>query len=620
MRALTISLTLFVATLASSALAKPDKDLVERALVTLERGAKAGDFDIRAMAVEGLGFGPKKRTLSQVKDALADPQWNVRSAAIVALRSLKEKQWEAETAKAVCELAVDPATGVLPLVEPMGSAKAVPFLLKALEQKDCPKPDRYVRVLVDKGDDWMVAAMRAGIKVKTQPVREAFEAELPNLPLLAAVGVYAAKDGLAKFTPATQKVIIGRLMTDPDAAEIKDLGFIKPLLKSTDAEVVFQTAALLGHRGDASGKAVLVDNASSADPARRMAALKALVNVADGPVFDLMRERIKDRETPYEELVAAYEVYLKSGSNKIQSYLEGELNSTDIPQRAAAVHFIGKVKGRAATADIHPLLGNAPKPIRLAACHAMGELAQGESIGVLRDSLARETDKEMKIAMLKALAKMRDVEVIPVARFYIADPDSDVRREAVAAIIAVPDPSGAPDLEIASRDRIKEIREMALFALIEQNPESRFMLFERSLEWLDPSALRAFVKRHGDKVKRHIVFTLGSGRDDLRSTAWAATRLLSKTAQGEIATEIAARNERQALRLAAIDRLIELQGKSAGPTVEAFAKDNDPKVRVLAIASMARLGYKSGVENIKADLDDANERIRVAVAAALLQI
>lgn len=616
---LTAFLTLSLTASALAAPGKPDKELIERALVTLERGSKAGDFDVRAMSVEGLAYGPKARTAEKVKDALADPQWNVRSAAIHGLRIMKDKAWDTEVRKATCELTVDPTLGVMPLVAPLGPAKAAELLVKAIESKDCPKPDRYVQALVTAGDDWMLPAVRAGLKSKVQPVREAFEAAVPTLPLPNAISIYAAKDGLAKMNPTIQKAVVARLGTHEGAA-VKDLAFLRPLLKGADAELGFQIAALLGRRGDNTGKAILVDALSSADSARRIAALDALAPIADAPIFELMKERIKDRETSYEELVKAYEVYLKSGSTKLVSYLEGELQSTDVPQRAAAVHFIGKVKGRAATADLHPLLNNAPKPIRLAACHALGELAQRESIPVLRDSLARETDKEMKIAMLKALAKMRDVEVIPVARFYIADRDPDVRREAVSAIIAVPDASGAPDLEIASRDLMKDIREMALFALIEQDPENRFLLFEKSLEWMAPEAFTAFVTRHGDKVKRHVAFTLGSPRDDLRSTAWRATRLLSKSAQSEIATAIAAKNERQALRLASIERLVELDGKNAATTLEAFVKDGDEKVRVYAIAQMARVGHKAGVMAVVGDLDDPSERVRVAVAGALLRI
>jgi len=602
------------------ALAKPDKDLVEKSMTTLERGAKAGDFDVRALAIEGLGHGDKKRALPPVKDALADLQWNVRSAAIGALRALKDGSWEKETQKAVCEMPVDPDAGVFPLVEDLGPAKAVPIIVKGLEAKDCPRPDRYVAAFVRKGGEWFVPAFKAGLKSSSADVKGAFDKELPTLPLVAALPLY--KEGFAKYTPELQKTLLRRL-ADAKVEDVRDIGFVKPLLKSSkDAEVQFQLAYLLALRGDASGKATLIAAATGTNAAQKVLSLQALEFIADAQVYDLAKTIIKDRETPYEQLILAYRLYLKSGSTKLVTYLEGEegIQSTDVPQRAAAVYFLGKAKGKAALADLHPLLGNAPETIRLAACHAIGELAQRESIPVLRDALARETHKTMKLAQLEALAAIKDVEIIPVARFYIADPDPDVRRIAVRALVGVPDPSSAADLEIASRDRQKDIREMAFFALIEQDPENRLMLFEKSLDWLAPDALHTFVTKHGDKTQRHLMMTLASNRDDLRGVAWTLTKKLSKPVQIQIATEIAARNERQLLRLAAIQRLVELQGKDAIPTLEAFAKDPDDKVRVLAIASLGRLNHKPGIEALRASLDDPSERVRVAVAGAILRL
>jgi len=412
---------------------------------------------------------------------------------------------------------------------------------------------------------------------------------------------------------------LGRL-AEASPESIKDLGFVRPLLKSKDPEVQFQLAQLLADHGDPAGRATLVEAVKGPDASKKVLALKALRKVADAGVFELMKTIIKERETPYDQLILAYEVYLSSGSTKLVSYLEGELQNTDVPQRAAAVYFLGRAKGKAALGDLHPLLGSAPAAIRQAACHAIGELAQRESIPVLRDALARETDKAMKLAMLDALATIKDAEIIPVARFYIADPDADVRRAAVKALVAVPDASSAADLGIATRDRQKDIREMAFFALIAQEPLSRMMLFEQSLEWLAPEALQAFVTAQGDKAVGHLALTLASNRDDLRVMAWALSRKLSKAAQVTLGTELATKNERPLMRLAAIDRLVELQGKDAIPTLEAFVKDQDDKVRVAAIAWLGRLHHQPGIEALKASLDDPSERVRVAVAGAILRL
>jgi len=606
--------------LAPSALAKPDKAMVETATTVLERGSKAMDFDVRAMAIESLGFAPKERALPVVKEALADPQWKVRAAAITALRTLKDAQWEAEVAKSVCDLQVDADFGILPLVEPLGPKAGVAVIMKGLDSKDCPRPERYVKAFTRKGGDWLVLGVSAGLTAKGEQTRGAFEKELPNLPLAAALPIY--QKAFPKYAPALQKTIIERLRDDDS---VKDVSFVKVALPKNakdkkDETTAFSAAVLLGLRGDAAGREVLMAALDGQAVDRRMWALKALEPIANGDTFERMKPIIKDRETPYDQLILAYAIYMKSGSNKLASYLDGELENTDMNARAAAVFYLGQVKGRAALADLTTLLGNGPKPIRIAAASAIGRLGLRDGIPVLRDALSRETDKDMKVALLQALGTIKDAEVIPVARFYVTDRDNDVRLEAVRVLAVAPDASSVPDLELAARDRQQNIRELALFTLVDQDPEGRFMLFERAMEWLDGPTFQAFVKRHGDKAARHVRAALASQRDELRAAGFGALDLLSKDLRATILGELTMKAERLSLRQAALDKLVAEQGKAAIPTLEALVKDGDEKMRVAAIAHLGELGYKPAIEALQGSLTDPSERVRVASAGALLRL
>lgn len=601
---------------APAALAKPAKDTLAKATEILERGAKAMDFDVRAMAIESLGFAPKAKALPIVKDALADPQWKVRAGAIAALRQLKDASWEAEVAKSICDPMVDPDYQIMPLIEPLGPQKGVALLMKGLDKKDCARPERWVETLVRKGGDWLVVGMNAGLAAKAVETRVPFEKRLPALPLQAALPVYAK--GFAKYPLELQKTIVERVRDD---LGVKDVGFIKVALKPKgDPDLAFHAAVALGLRGDAQGRDALMAALDGPDATRRTLALKALAPIANEATYERMKAIIKDRETPYDQLILAYAIYMKSGSPKLVSYLEGELENTDLPQRAAAVYYLGQVKGRAALGDLTTLLGNAPEVIKLAAASAIGRLGLREGIPVLRDALSRETDKAMKLALLDALAAIKDAEIIPVARFYVTAPDPDVRLKAVKALTIAPDPSSVPDLELAAKDRMKEVRELAFFALVDQDPEGRFMLFQSALEWLDQASFRAFVQRHGDRAGRHVRAALASPRDDLRSAGLSALELLSKALRAEILTELAARSDRQAMRLVAIERLVGEQGKGAIPTLEALVKDGDEKVRVAAIALLGKLGHQAAVDALVGSLADPAERIRVAAAGALLRL
>jgi len=601
---------------APAAQAKPDKETAQKATEILERGAKAMDFDVRAMAIESLGFAPKATALPIIKDALADPQWKVRAAAITALRQHKDLAWELEVMKSACDPMVDVDFQLLPLVEPLGADKAVALVLRGIDKKDCARPERWVEAFARKGGDWLVVGMNAGLAAKAVETRVPFEKKLPALPLQAALPVYVK--GFAKYPLELQKTIVERVRDD---LSVKDVAFIKVALKPKgDPDLAFHAAVALGLRGDAQGRAALMVALDGADATRRTLALKALAPIADAAAYERMKPIIKDRETPYEQLILAYAIYMKSGSPKLVSYLEGELENTDLPQRAAAVYYLGQVKGRAALADLTTLLGNAPEVIKLAAASAIGRLGLRDGIPVLRDALARETDKAMKLALLDALAAIKDAEIIPVARFYVTAPDPEVRLKAVKALTIAPDPSSVPDLELAAKDRMKEVRELAFFALVDQDPEGRFMLFEKALEWLDGASFQGFVQRHQDRAARHLRAALASPRDDLRAVAMSSLALVSKGLRAEILTELAARSDRQAVRLVAIDKLVAEQAKAAIPTLEALVKDGDEKIRVAAIAHLGKLGHKPAIEALVGSLADTAERIRVAAAGALLRL
>ena len=68
-----LTATLMLTTFALPASAKVDKAMLQRAMSTLEFGAKSGDFTTRAMALEGLGYGVKKKALPIVKEGTEDP-------------------------------------------------------------------------------------------------------------------------------------------------------------------------------------------------------------------------------------------------------------------------------------------------------------------------------------------------------------------------------------------------------------------------------------------------------------------------------------------------------------------------------------------------------------------
>ncbi|MFT7578620.1 MAG: HEAT repeat protein [Myxococcota bacterium] len=616
-------------TMAPQTHAKPDKEAIEKALTTLERGTRSGNFATRAMAVEALGYAPKKHATAAaaINDALSDPQWNVRRAAIEALRNTRNKTWKAAFIDALRDPKVSLELQLTPLFREIGVKETLKIVKTALKDPKFPAPERLARRFATmdgpgaNGVAWLVPAYTMGLKLSKGPGRDAFQAELAGLPLPAAAPIY--KKLFKKFPAATKTAIVERLATMKPAGMNKsklDLTFIKVLLKSKDEALAFRTAVVLAGHGDSAGKKILLAAAQGADEARKMEALRALGPIGTTDMFDLVRPIVKDRKADLGTLMTAYRIFVKGGSPKLKAHFEAKLSSTDINHRAAAVHFIGAVKGRAALADLYPLLTTGPKLIRMEAASAVGRLGQRESIAKLKVALdgARETD--VKVNIIEALAAIKDADIIPVVRFLITDRDYEVRRAAIKALVGVAHERATGDLAIAMNDRKRDIREMALTALIELDPKAHFPEFKSALSWMPTDFVGRLVNEKKEAVLSHAKAALESRRPEMRSVAFRSLGALNKATQVELFETLARASRFPEQRLAAIDALVALEGKASRGVLEGLTKDSDEAVRVLAIATLGRLGDTASEALLIETMLDPKEKIRVAAAAALVRL
>ncbi len=608
---LSLALTLTAPTAAS---AKPAKEIEERAVLTLEKGTASADFATRAMAVAGLGHAPKKTALPFVQEALKDQQWQVRRAAIEALLALKEKQWDQAIAAAMRTEALDAGGQVLPLLEPLGTKAAMALMAKTLGDAKFPRPERYARALAVKGGEWMVEGFRMGLKLKG-PARDAFLAQLDKLPLPDALPLY--KDVLLKEDVAVQKRVLDYVLASP---KVKDLEFVKPLLKSKDAGVAFRVAVALAERGDASGKAILIKAVGGEAADWKLAAMKALKGIASTDLFDLIKPFTQEDNVDLELLRAAYAIYAAAGHPRLAAHLESRIAGTDLERRAAAVTILGKVKGREALPTLHPLLGDGAKIMRIGAARSIGDLGDGQSIPHLRDALFREADTDVKVAFIEALGAIADPECVSVLRFQITDPELAVRAAAVKAMGGIRHVSAVQDLEIALRDQAPELRRVALAALLTIDAAGNLEHYRSALGWLAPEDVEALAAAHAREFRPHLEAALASDRDVIRAAALAASAHLEAGARAELLSSVALTGNRTDLRIAALRQVVALQGKGSAELLKTLAADKEPLVKVAAMEALGRMGAKDAQAMLFEATNDTDERVRVAAAAALLRL
>lgn len=593
----------------------------ERALSTLEHGARSGDFTDRAMAVSGLGRGPSKRVLPAVRDAVADPQWQVRRAAIGSLLLLKDKKtWQTALADAMSSGSLDAEQEVLPLFTPLGTKLATKLIAASLADPKFPKPDRYAKALAARGGDLMVAVylavMGKKISKKNPEALAVFTDELPNLPLAGAVKVYAKV--LAKQSPTVQKAVLDRLVGEAD--QVEDLSFLKPLLESKDADVAFRVAVALGMRGDASGKATLLEHAQGDDAGKKLLALQGLLKVATAADFALLKPIVKDEASDIDLLRAAYEIYALVGNPKLAGHLENRLMSTDIDKRAAAVRVLGRVKGRSALPTLHGLLGDGAAPIRREAAHAIGDIGQAMSIEPIRRALFSEGVPGVKLALVRALESIRSPDGVNILQQYIYDTDEGVRLAAVEALVAIRHDSAIEYLKLALDDRSEKVRRLALLGILEMGPTRHVADFKKAMTWIGKRELRHLVKLHKGSMIPHLQLALEAERDDLRAAALDAIGLMSDLQRASFYSKLALKSRRAVMRVAGLRSLVALQGTKAAEILHAASTDDDLLVRVAAIELMGSLRLAGVDDKLFRLMDDPKPRVRIAAAAALLAL
>mgnify|MGYP002882247299 CR=1 FL=1 len=609
------SLLILVGPLTPAASAKISKEMSIRAVQTLRSATQSGDFKTRAMAVQGLGNASKKDALSTVKEALEDPQWQVRRATIDALVKLKDKSWEKAIIDAMRSQSLGPQEEVLPLLSPLGTKKAAALAKKALDAKDFPKPDRYARALKESGGPLMVAVYDSALRSKNPETKEAFGAEFATLPLPDASPLY--KKVLAKQDAKTQIAVLDRMLAGEG---LEQADFVKKLIRSKDPTVALKAAAVCGLRGKKDGAKLLKEKSAAGTRDEKLLAFRAMVPIVSEDMKPAATATLKDENTDSELLRAAYEIHVALKNRKLQKFVEKRLMSTNLNQRAAAVGVLGHILGRASLNTLHPLLKDGAYEIRMEAARAIGSIAKPESLVHVERAIFNESNPKVKTELVRAMAGIRIPSTVNTLQNLIYDDNDSVRLETVEALAAVRHQSTAATLQLALRDRSREVRRRALIALLRLGPEHHIKAFEEALGWVTPEDLDAMVSEHGSKMKGHIELALNSNRDTFRKSALSAIPSLSKKLQEEMYAKLALSGTRTELRVAGVAGLRKSNPKKAGEILKALVSDKDTLVKVAAIEALGGLKVKNAGQMLMELTNDVDERVRVAASSAMLQL
>jgi len=592
-----------------------DPDLANEIFAVVERGTRSGDMETRAMAVGSIARVKPEVVKDYVVDALQDPQWVVRYHAIKALIVLKNEAYRPILAAAVANRTLydNPTLNPIDLVLMLPPTEAIQLIEEALVKvedvrgillaeifrKDSPLARDFYEGLrkIPAVKSWVMSNLEI---FKDQAMYPLLLKTLPEFSKSEVLTVFAFMEGLDKSY---------------------DVSILDGYLKDKDDEIVEGAAFVLALRGNEKAVEVVLPICDENEIRRQLHCLKSIKGAPTNPeVLERAKLFLYGDPDP-EVLYATYDIFALAGDDSVYQRMLQTLQSTNLGHRAAAVYFLGRVKGNRALPKLHEMLRDGSPLIRMRAAQAIGDLRQAESVVFLADALRNDTDATVRKELVKALGKIAERAIVEEVAFLIFDPV--VRDEAIDALCGVRHAEAIPTLRnILQTQFTKEQRTMALKSIIRISPAEGYTVFKGCLGWIPEGFLDDMAKELKGDFVSYLKAALDSINERVRQEAVLAFRHLGGETEVKVLEQELFKAKDTRLRVLVLQRLADIKTEGGLDLLSAFFKDSNKELRLAAIrlAAARAVPESPAVEQLRGMLMDPDESFRVASAVALLDI
>jgi HEAT repeat protein len=165
-----------------------------------------------------------------------------------------------------------------------------------------------------------------------------------------------------------------------------------------------------------------------------------------------------DLKTRYAELEALKANRTLSSAEKIARYA---LNEKDTNFRLAVLDDIAARGYPQVVPDLIPLLKDPAVVVRQRAARVIGMLGGKAAERALAKALARETNPDVKAAMLQGLSYCGSAESVPAIQATLKDSQTHVRANSINALDRIPGQAAEAALENAANDKDTHVRKLA---------------------------------------------------------------------------------------------------------------------------------------------------------------
>jgi len=324
-----------------------------------------------------------------------------------------------------------------------------------------------------------------------------------------------------------------------------------------------------------------------------------------------------------QEVKAAYDwlgTWAKANAEpEVFKFLQASAKSERTKVRITAMATLGTLGHRPSVVLFEGAMREGRVNIRRAAALGLGSVAKPGDEKRLGRFLRKEPDTQVKLELVRGLARIGTPGIIGPLQFLITNPNLELKLASAAAIAKVGGPAALQLLSLLKRDRDLNVRFLIWKQLLHQSPKSTAKEFQAgALNWITAANITelAAVKNIPLDIFTHIAT---KGNDSQRAAAVqglatrgtnAATRLLTvyETSQSE---------ETAQTSMAA---LAKIRGEKSIATYRKALEHKFGGVRAQAYNAIRRFGPKSLLETALAGLGDKSPVAKAAAARAALAL
>ncbi len=591
----------------------------DSATYIIRSGLKSADFSARGMAYRALQYDKgNKEVKAQLEDGMQDPQWIVRKGIAEAMYALKQDNWKKLVHDALAMPVLSPYE-VLPVLDDMADPAQFALLIEVLGDKEHQQHDKIVKALVDRNRPNLGGFFKAALAAKDPLVQAS---ALKGIRQLDAALQQVALETVAKAQPANEDLIKALVDVASRENERLAIAYLAPL-KTKDAGLAAKIVALRAMHGDKSVGKMLLKIAQGAHGKEQIDALSSYKRILDKADADQVKAILSGTTTP-ELLFAVYEILARMGDRSMAKEAQTLADSTDVDVRATGVFYLGWVGGAGRISEMHGYLADRVPMVRVAATRVLGYIGSKISVEPIRNALDREGDEMVRLEFIKSLCQIKDKAGYEALMLYTREKDPEVRRLVVKALAESGEAMARPGLQNALNDTKVEIRTEAVRGFILSDVAEAIKVWRRSLKWLPRGTVIELTRELNKTMDSFLEIAMfDAARDEqgfaLREEALIALHMLPEAELRVLGKLASPSNNDQELRVRAILRLWDLQGKKVATELKTLAMASDARARVPAIRLLAKLkGDKEAADMLVKDLEEPDERIRIAAALTIL--